>query len=256
MNKDKKNNNIVEASSKNGGRKGTLLPMGINGCTKKIATRCFHNNIWFLFKRAIIVLINTKRMCMKLSISKKRSIVSSFLLTILLILPLFLLLTACVNTKGTNLEISQQQQQKQNYPSGVTSGETSINTYSEVMRYFSKEEDYYKRMMSRVDEINADKTILEDEKFIKEFKEMLNEYEAYLKGFNLKPETRTDFEVFDLFNEMISNEKYIIQELRKALDGDLSYHAKRASEYNNNMAVSLAALTNSLEKNDLLLDSN
>lgn len=166
-----------------------------------------------------------------------------------------LFLVACKNTNDSS-DLKTSQQQQQNYPSGVTSGETSTNTYSEVMRYFSKEEDYYKRMMSKVDEINADKSTLEDEEFIKDFKELLNEYEAYLKGFNLKPETRTDFEVFDLFNEMISNEKYIIQELRKALDGDLSYHAKRASEYNNNMAISLAALTNLLEKNDLLLESN
>lgn len=174
---------------------------------------------------------------------------------LMLVISSLLLITACENTDDDNSD-KEIRQQEQLYPTGVTSGDVSASTYLEIERYFSSEENYNKNMMNKVNDITENPSIIEDDMFTQDFKKLLNEYEAYLKGFNLKPETRADFELFDIFNEMITNEKYVIQELRKSLDGDLSYHAKRASEYSNKKSIALDALINSLEKNSLLVDSD
>lgn len=133
-------------------------------------------------------------------------------------------------------------------PENVKNGTVSEEMYKESLRYINDFQEYDQNMFGYLDKINKDSSLKDDAAFLDEFRESMNAYEVFLKGFHISPKTEADFEINSNLSDTIMYTEYAISSIRQHFDTKEDYHLSSLEEDLNKATTSYNALGNSLMK--------
>jgi len=136
-------------------------------------------------------------------------------------------------------------------PENVENGTVSEEIYNESMRFVSEFTEYQNDMFGYLDKINEDSSLKEDEFFLDDFRESIDSYEVFLKGFHLSPKTEADIELNNNLSDTIFYMSYVVSGLRQYVNTKDALHVNSLEENVNEASTSYDALGNSLMKYEL-----
>lgn len=136
-------------------------------------------------------------------------------------------------------------------PVNVENGKVSENMYLETMRFLTEFAEYDESMFGFQDRLNKDSSLYDDDEFISQYKESMDSYEVFIKGFHLSPRTEADFEIDSNLSDALLYTSYIISSLRQYIDSGDKYHLSSLEENANKAHTSYTALTNTIKKHEL-----
>lgn len=153
-------------------------------------------------------------------------------------------------------EASKEQDERMNdlMPPGVQDGRVSQDTYLEVVRLIKElptVDGENQVFTKQINDSYATVTVLS---FKDEYGSFLNEYDVFIKGFNLSPKTDGDFELNDHIISIILNTEMYIDHMRLYLKHESVDFKSDANGYLNKRKVSLDALLNSMDKYELFTE--
>lgn len=138
-------------------------------------------------------------------------------------------------------------------PENVKNGMVSEDMYSETIRFISDFTKFENDMLGYQDMLNKDSSLSDDEAFIKKYKESMDYYEVFIKGFHLSPSTEVDHEINDNLSDAILYTSYIISALRQYIDTGDTYQISTLEEDMNKRNTSYTALTNTIKEYELYI---
>ena len=138
-------------------------------------------------------------------------------------------------------------------PENVENGIVSDDMYSETMRFISEFPKHEDDMMGYQDRLNKDSSLSDDKAFIEKYKESMDSYEVFIKGFHLSPSTEVDSEINNNLSETILYTSYIISALRQYINTGDTYHIGKLEEDMNKRNTSYTALTNTIKEHELYI---
>jgi hypothetical protein len=139
-------------------------------------------------------------------------------------------------------------------PENVENGTVSEDMYSEAMIFISDFTKYEEKMLGFQDRLNKDSSLYDDESFIEEYKESMDSYEVFIKGFHASPNTEVDNEINNNLSDALLYTSYIITALRQYIDTSDKYHISSLEEDMNNRNTSYTALTNTIKEHKLYIE--
>jgi hypothetical protein len=139
-------------------------------------------------------------------------------------------------------------------PENVENGTVSEDMYSEAMRFITEFTENEQNMLEFQDRLNKDSSLNNDDEFIDKYKESMDSYEVFIKGFHLSPSTEVDFEIENNLSDALLYTSYIISALRQYIDTGDTYHISSLEENMNKRNTSYTALTNTIKKHELYIE--
>ena len=136
-------------------------------------------------------------------------------------------------------------------PKDVLNGTVSEDVYLETTRYATDFIEYEQSMLDFVDKMNKNPSLKQDKVFADQFKESLNSYEVFIKGFNLSPTTDADYEIDRHLSDTLLYTSYVISSLRQYVSTGESHHISSLGENYDKRDTSYQALTNTIKKFEL-----
>ena len=133
-------------------------------------------------------------------------------------------------------------------PENVLNGTVTEEIFKETVRYVTDFQAYDKHMFSFLDRLNKDSSLYDDPSFIEEYKESMDAYEVFIKGFHLSPKTEADFELEANLSNILLNMSYVISGLRQYINTKETHHVSSLEEYMSEVTTSYEALSNSIKK--------
>lgn len=141
--------------------------------------------------------------------------------------------------------------EKNKMPENVENGNVSEDIYKETLRYVTDFNEYEDKMMSFQNRLNNDSSLYDNEDFINQYKESMNAYDVFIKGFHLSSNTEIDFELERNLTDTLLYTSNMISALRQYIDTGDTYYVSSLEETVNNRNTSYEALGNSLMKHKL-----
>lgn len=139
-------------------------------------------------------------------------------------------------------------------PPGVKDGRVSQDTYLEVVRIIKELPIISGDNQIFTKQINDSYATVSVLSFKDEYGSFLNEYDVFIKGFNLSPKTDGDFELNDHMISIVLNTEMYIEHMRLYLKHESVDFKSDANGYLNKRKVSLDALVNSMDKYELFTE--
>lgn len=163
--------------------------------------------------------------------------------------------TSIGETEEIDSEVQTQEiVMEDSIPEGVKDGRISPDTYMEVLRLLDELPAMAQENQGYNKQINDASSIVSTISFKDEYGSFLNEYDVFIKGFNLNPSTNGDFELNDHMIDIVLNTEMYIEHMRLYLKHESTDFKTDAYDYLDKRQVSLEALVNSMDKYDLFIE--